>query len=116
MKKKGKSLFDKLVDSLTPWYQSRQKRAGRPRLIVKATPAPQSASLRTEHLKQQAARHAASVAVMHAPINEDILRRVLAAARAGKLSRQDVQLCNEAHAAGRALPTSVLSKLQEASR
>ncbi|MEX3934831.1 hypothetical protein AB4Y32_24090 [Paraburkholderia phymatum] len=116
MKKQRNPLFEQLLDSLTPWYKSRQKRAAKPRLIVKATPAPQSASLRTEHLKQQAARHAASVAVMHAPINEETLRRVLAAARAGKLSQQDVQLCNEAHAAGRALPTSVLSKLHEASR
>jgi hypothetical protein len=94
---KGKRIL--LVKSL------RSKRV----LLLKAEPA----SLRAAGLLSQAREHAEARYEPNAPVNDAVLRRVLAAAKRGVLNAADLQAVQDAHRVGLALPGFVLRKLAE---
>ncbi|MDO3549712.1 hypothetical protein [Ralstonia pseudosolanacearum] len=114
-----KSNFDALIDDL----RAAQRRAGgglmkkalgmarRVVFFAKAQRDPEPASLRAAGLLSRARQHAEATYQPNAPINEAVLRRVLAAAQRGVLSADDVQAVQQAHGDGRALPGHVLNKL-----
>ncbi len=116
-----KSNFDALIDDL----RAAQRRAGgglmkkalgmarRVVFFAKAQRDPEPASLRAAGLLSRARRHAEATYQPNAPINDAVLRRVLAAAQRGVLSADDVQAVQQAHGDGRALPSHVLNKLAQ---
>jgi hypothetical protein len=78
-------------------------------LLLKAEPA----SLRAAGLLSQARQHAEARYDPNAPVNDAVLRRVLAAAKRGVMTADDLQAVQDAHRTGLALPGSVLRKLAE---
>ncbi|MGA3887663.1 hypothetical protein ACI2S3_02905 [Ralstonia nicotianae] len=112
-----KSNFDALVDDL----RAAKRRAGgtlrkaltKARRVVffaKAQPS-EPASLRAAGLLSRARQHAEATYQPNAPVNDAVLRRVLAAAQSGVLTPDDVQAVQQAHRDGRALPSYVLRKM-----
>lgn len=94
---KGKRIL--LVKSLLP------KRV----LLLKAEPA----SLRAAGLLSRARQNAEVRYEPNGPVNEAVLRRVLAAAKRGVLNAADLQAVQDAHRDGLALPSVVLRKLAD---
>ncbi|MGA4191066.1 hypothetical protein ACI2UG_04370 [Ralstonia nicotianae] len=114
-----KSNFDALVDDL----RAAQRRAGgglmkkalgmarRVVFFAKAQRDSEPASLRAAGLLSRARQHAEATYQPNAPVNDAVLRRVLAAAQSGVLTPDDVQAVQQAHRDGRALPSYVLRKM-----
>nr|CUV26861.1 protein of unknown function [Ralstonia solanacearum] len=109
--------FDLLIDDLRAAQRraggSMRKALGRVRAVffMKAQRDPEPASLRAAGLLSRARQHAEATYQPNAPVNEALLRRVLAAAQRGVLSADDVQAVQQAHRDGRAIPSHVLTKL-----
>ncbi|AKZ26571.1 hypothetical protein ACH51_09615 [Ralstonia solanacearum] len=114
-----KSNFDALVDDLRAAKRRAggglmKKALGMARRVVffaKAQRDPQPASLRAAGLLSRARQHAEATYQPNAPVNDAVLRRVLAAAQSGVLTPDDVQAVQQAHRDGRALPSYVLRKM-----
>ncbi|MDO3527535.1 hypothetical protein ACNRBH_09190 [Ralstonia pseudosolanacearum] len=114
-----KSNFDALIDDLRAAQRRgggglMKKALGMARRVVffsKARRDVEPASLRAAGLLSRARQHAEATYQPNAPVNDAVLRRVLAAAQRGVLSADDVQAVQQAHGDGRALPSHVLNKL-----
>ncbi|MGY3551181.1 hypothetical protein [Bradyrhizobium sp. USDA 4469] len=114
-----KSNFDALVDDLRAAHRRAggglmKKALGMARRVVffaKAQRDPEPASLRAAGLLSRARQHAEATYRPNAPVNDAVLRRVLAAAQSGVLTPDDVQAVQQAHRDGRALPSHVLRKM-----
>ena len=113
-----KSNFDLLLDDL----HSAKKRAGRGLrkalgkarrvvLLAKAQRDSEPAPLRAAGLLSRGRQHAEASYRPNEPIDNAVLRRVLAAAQRGTLTQGDVQAVQRAHRDGRALPSHVLRKM-----
>ncbi|MGD1327046.1 hypothetical protein ACNHE5_19395 [Pandoraea pnomenusa] len=113
-----KSNFDLLLDDL----HSAKKRAGgglckalgkvrRVVLLAKAQRDLEPAPSRAAGLASRGRQHAEASYRPNEPINDAVLRRVLSAARSGRLTPDDVQAVQQARRDGRALPSHVLRKM-----
>ncbi|MDO3518141.1 hypothetical protein [Ralstonia pseudosolanacearum] len=109
--------FDLLIDDLRAARRrasgSMRKALGRARVVffAKAQRDPEPASLRAAGLLSRARQHAEATYQPNAAVNDAVLRRVLAAARSGVLTPDDVRAVQQAHRDGRAIPSYVLTKL-----